>query len=436
MAAANASPPMNIAQLDALLERLGQAERAVSGNLVELEEQPTYKLLQPATLVGVSAHRVVPALAALAELWRQFGLLRDLLERARALRGNDRDLSGAKRRELQTLLTGPSITLAVNQVPLAQRDLLGEAQTDHTITPAALLDAMTRAFDAARDAVFAVDAVWRDTVPRLDLAGRRASELERQVAAIGLAPADVAEVGALRACADRLTAAIGDDPLGVQADVDAQLGGSLAAAEAAVADLVRQHGTLSADFARASAETEEVARLVAAGAAALAETTAKITAPTGLLQPLGPDVIEAERDGLRPWLARLVAISGQGDWRVARKGLDQFLQISGARLAAARRIVAANRAPLQRRNELRGLLDAYQAKAAAKGLAEDDEQAARYRAAYDALHVAPCELSAAEALVAAYGRGSGAGVRFEEDGPQLQPSGPSAAGPSEPGPRS
>ena len=73
--------------------------------------------------------------------------------------------------------------------------------------------------------------------------------------------------------------------------------------------------------------------------------------------------------------------------------------------AAAQRYRDAERAAtalLGRRDELRGLLDAYQAKAARLGAAEDIELAAHYRQASDLLWTAPCDLAAATAAVTRY----------------------------------
>ncbi len=57
---------------------------------------------------------------------------------------------------------------------------------------------------------------------------------------------------------------------------------------------------------------------------------------------------------------------------------------------------------LARREELRGLLGAYKAKAARLGAAEDAELAARYDQAHELLWTAPCDLAAATAAVAGY----------------------------------
>jgi hypothetical protein len=55
-----------------------------------------------------------------------------------------------------------------------------------------------------------------------------------------------------------------------------------------------------------------------------------------------------------------------------------------------------------RRDELRGLLGAYRAKATALGGAEDVALSARYRRAQDLLRTAPCDLAAADQAVRDY----------------------------------
>jgi hypothetical protein len=57
---------------------------------------------------------------------------------------------------------------------------------------------------------------------------------------------------------------------------------------------------------------------------------------------------------------------------------------------------------LGHRDELRGLLDAYKAKAARLGLGENPDLAARYEQAHDLLWTRPYDPAAAEAAVASY----------------------------------
>ena len=73
--------------------------------------------------------------------------------------------------------------------------------------------------------------------------------------------------------------------------------------------------------------------------------------------------------------------------------------------AATERYRDAERAAatlLDKRAELRGLLDAYQAKAARLGAAEDTGLAMLYQQARDLLWAAPCDLGVAAAAVTHY----------------------------------
>ena len=97
-------------------------------------------------------------------------------------------------------------------------------------------------------------------------------------------------------------------------------------------------------------------------------------------------------------------------WRRAASGsrlaaelerCEADLAASGAKTAELRQ---AAEAALDKRDELRGLLRAYKAKAARLGAAEDEDLAGRYEQAYRLLWTAPCDLPAAEAAVADYQR--------------------------------
>ena len=79
--------------------------------------------------------------------------------------------------------------------------------------------------------------------------------------------------------------------------------------------------------------------------------------------------------------------------------LDGELAAATARFHEAERAVVA---VLDKREELRGLLGAYKAKAARLGAAEDPGLAENYDRARDLLWTAPCNLAEAEAAVAGY----------------------------------
>lgn len=84
-----------------------------------------------------------------------------------------------------------------------------------------------------------------------------------------------------------------------------------------------------------------------------------------------------------------------GTWTAARAALDEYrsrLDRAAAALAEASRCYAA---PLTERAELRGLAEAYRAKAGAAGFAEDPDLDSQWVRLRDVLWQAPCDLGAA-----------------------------------------
>lgn len=105
---------------------------------------------------------------------------------------------------------------------------------------------------------------------------------------------------------------------------------------------------------------------------------------------------------LRPDLAAIDALAAAGHWSLVSGRLADWTRRARERLAASRDAAARNTGLLSTRNELRGRLDAYQAKAGRRGFAEDATLAPLAETARNALYTAPCDLDAARAAVNAY----------------------------------
>lgn len=110
-----------------------------------------------------------------------------------------------------------------------------------------------------------------------------------------------------------------------------------------------------------------------------------------------------------PDLARLAgALTALSDLQAAGRWTRLAADLDAAEkdtAAATQRCLDAERAAaaqLDRRDELRGLLDAYKAKAAGLGAAENADLEAAYGRARDVLWTAPCDLAAAAAAVTGY----------------------------------
>jgi hypothetical protein len=391
---------MYLDQLDQLLGHLTEAEGAMSANLVELDGHPTTKLLQSAGLTGTTAERALPAVKALEDLWTQYTALHQILQQARGVRGNGHRLDAAETARFEQLLCGQSIVLTGAQVPLAQRGLLGQTETTWQVSPGQLVQAMTITFDQARDVIFTVDRLWRDLVPRLDQLRRQLTELKGQAAPLGVAE----QVGLpqLEAQVNRLGARVISDPMAAGDELTASVDPSLATCRSTLADLTARHASLQPDLARARTQLDEIVRLRDEGAGALVEARRKIARPQGLLEAIGTAALLDGRQGLAPWLHRLVDIVGQGNWQAGRRGLDQWLDNARRTRDAALTVRDANRAPVRQRDELRGRLAAYRAKAAALGLGEQAELEELYAAAHEALYTAPTDLDRAGDLLARY----------------------------------
>lgn len=205
------------------------------------------------------------------------------------------------------------------------------------------------------------------------------------------------DTGDVEQLSEMLNSALGES--GDAARVRHELNRILEAADAIERDLITLT-TLRASVLRDTAElASRVAELTARQAAA--NVTAqlcreKILRPPRLAVPalaaLGP-IPSVPPDAAAP-----------GTWSTAQAALRQYrnrLDRAAAALAEAHRRFAA---PLAERAELRGLTEAYQAKAGAVGLAEDQMLDAELAAVRTVLWQAPCDLEAARPLVQTYGR--------------------------------
>jgi hypothetical protein len=95
-------------------------------------------------------------------------------------------------------------------------------------------------------------------------------------------------------------------------------------------------------------------------------------------------------------------LAAAGRWHEARKGLAAARTATESGIADAKQALDAAHAPLEARNQLRGLLDAYQVKAKRIGRLEDPRVAEIFSRAQDCLYTAPTDLALATQLVRSY----------------------------------
>jgi hypothetical protein len=393
---------MSLAEIDGTIVRFAGAVDVMTANLLDLESNPTNKMLDPDTLTGTSRQRVSAARQALASLWEQFTEFKDLLGRARQLRGGGVRVPPARLQELEDLLHGPSISLPPLDVALADRGLYTPGQTPVALTPDQLLTGMAAAFEAAKGTILAVDDVWRSLVPRLGEAQHELEAMEAVAAPLG-EPVNAGE--RTRDRLEEVSRQLANDPLSVKPDDLERIEASLSTERLRLNQLARDRETLAQDLDAGAATVDEIAAAIATGAAALNEAQRKLLHPEGLLAALDSGCLADPQHGLGPWLQRLRQLAADGEWRSACRGVDQWQRVADETLASARRVIDANSAPLQARNELRGRLDALEAKAGHLGLTEDPGLSALREEARSVLYTAPTDLAVAADLVARFGSG-------------------------------
>ena len=369
------------------LTRLQEASDRISANLVELEIDTSRQLLEVSTLTGRSADRWSRASAALTDLWRWQGQLKQLLERADKLRGPWRS------NELRSLLAGESIELTRSEVPLAERDLLGSPEITIRCTAEELLERMSQAFDEANTVVAEFGDVWSALAPRVTAA--QVALDEAQALAAGLGESDRRDLDEAARAVARLATSASADPLST---APAQLDRLIESLHEirrdlhATAALRREFDTRLADARALLASLETTA---GEGRAAHEEAVVKISVPPAA----GPC---APQDHLGVELDEIAALARSGAWRNARHKLDAWTSRTEALLDDARQVVRANRAPIEARNQFRALLEAYQVKARRLGVVEDPELEQTFARAHEALYAAPTDLALVAQLVRRY----------------------------------
>src|SRR5262252_1191488 len=371
------------------------AERdSIQANLLDLDGSFGKRMLAGATLTGESELRWEAAAADLAALWEIFNAYAAVVDEAAELMAGAGRLSDRKLAQVTTWLTGASVELT-RPKPLGRRGLTETGRSDLTL--AAAVQEMKRAFASVADVVAAAERVWNETADGLSEIGTQLGAAKEQLGDLS----DDEVTGALAAAEDelgQLRGVLNSDPLalwqGGRVDTT-RLERVRAQAAAATVRAASLAGLRADTRQRISAAQAAVAAVTAAREGADATRSA---AAAKIAQNYLPPPPPAAPD-LDVRLATLGKLEAAGRWARMAAELDT---IESEAAAATERYRDAERAAatlLDKRAELRGLLDAYQAKAARLGAAEDTELAMRYQQAHDLLWTAPCDLAVAAAAV-------------------------------------
>lgn len=355
----------------------------MQSNILELDNSLGVRLLKDAPLAGESKAAWETAGATLAALWELFGAYSQVIEAAVDLmsgRANDRALE-----RVDGLLTGPSVPFTRGPVPLAQRDLADTGTRQLTVATARAT--MRGQFAEVAKLAEQAERRWNEMAAQLELV---AADLARS----GISGDETlaAEADAIRTELARLRDELNRDPLAARA----QLAAPLCERSAEFAVRARQVAAL-----RANADARIAAITLAADAARAAREDALAARDRAAAKVVVRVQVPALADP-SPRLAAVAQLRAAGRWSRLAAELDQL----ESDLAAATTLLSQTsrdvEALLAARGELRGLLDAYKAKAARLGAVED--LAALHDAAQQLLYSAPCDIDLAKTAVLAYQR--------------------------------
>ncbi|MFE9723564.1 hypothetical protein ACFYQ5_08195 [Streptomyces sp. NPDC005794] len=406
-------PVMGRDEADRTLARLGAEHEAIESSLFALEEHAGRRLLEGADLTGVTKERWASAEQSITLLWRYFDAYAGALASAREIRARRRYPGRSDLMALTDLLRGDGVTVANQGAAGPGASLTGPARLSERFTLEELVARMNDLYAHALDMVLASDSVWSTLPARIDLLATELHRTGSLAHSVGVRPGEHPAGDDLESIAEELTVLrvqVISDPLAFWLP-----GPGSAAPGGGRPDTTR--------YDRAARALEDVRREIEAVLAVRQDAEQRLVHVRDLLSRANRTLAEA-RSARGEVLAKIAAsevppVSGpptalqerlavaseyrrHAQWNRLSPLLDSLEREAEEELLRARESLTSVTAPLAVRAELRGRLDAYKAKVARHGLAEDPLLIARYDAARRMLWSAPCDLRVAEQTVLRY----------------------------------
>jgi hypothetical protein len=230
-------------------------------------------------------------------------------------------------------------------------------------------------------------------LPRLEQTQSELTRIEQLAA--GLGETHLPELRPVRDGLKQVADTLASDPLAVDSRVVDTFDTTLAGIRSELEGIVEIRDRFAVRIDDAGALLAALERAVDESARAHAETVLKIASPAL------PGAARLDPSFGRH-LDQISALAARSEWRAVRAELDEWTTRAQELLAHAQRNVTENRAPLEARNELRGRLDSYRAKANHLDVLENAKLETLYAQAHDMLYTAPTDLTEAAELVRQY----------------------------------
>lgn len=440
--AGSTGPVMDRDDADRALARLGAEHEAIETSLLALQDHAGRRLLEGAELTGVTKERWAAAEASIGLLWTYFDAYAAALRSAREVRSRRRWSSREDLAELTELLRGESVTVAGGAGATANAPALtGTGKLSERFTLASLVDRMNGLYASSLDMVVAADAVWSALPARIDLLSAELQRTRRLAHSVGVRPGEHPAGDDL----DRITRTLAElrgrvvsDPLAywVPARGSSAPGGGRPDTavydreERALEDVRREIDAVLTVRQDAEARLVKLRDLLSRADRTLAEARSARGEVLAKIAATEVPVVSGPPTVLQEQLAAAAEYRRHAQWHRLSPLLEALERKAEDELLRARESLTEVTAPLAVRAELRGRLDAYKAKVARHGLAEDPELIEKYEKARRMLWSAPCDLRVAEQAVLRYQRAAaelfgprvpeqqgGAGAPYDGRGP-------------------
>ncbi|MFJ4717110.1 hypothetical protein [Streptomyces sp. NPDC088785] len=409
-------PVMDRDDVDRALARLDAEHEAIETSLLALQDHAGRRLLEGAELTGTTRERWSTAEQAITLLWAYFDAYAGALRTAREIRAQRRWPNRDDLTALTDLLRGESVTVAQGaSTGGLSPSLTGPAKLSEQFTLAAVVQRMNDLYASSLDMVVAADAVWSALPARIDLLAAELARTRQLAHSVGVRPGEHPagdDLERITAVLTRLREEVVSDPLaywrpapGSSAPGGGRPDTTAYDREARAIEEVRREIdavlTVRQDaevrLGRLRDVLSRADRTLAEARSARGEVLAKIAASE-------VPAVSGPPTALQEQLATAAEYRRHGQWNRLSPLLESLETKAEDELLRARESLTAVTAPLAVRAELRGRLDAYKAKVARLGLAEDPMLVERYDAARRMLWSAPCDLRAAESAVLRYQR--------------------------------
>lgn len=419
-------PVMSREEVDRALERLAAEHEAVESSLLALQDHAGRRLLEGAQLSGTTAHRWTQAESAITQLWNVFETYSAALTQAQEVRERRRWPSREDLAELTQLLRGPR-TVPGSALNAGSGAVEGAKLTEE-VTLSGLVEWMNAWYAQALDVVAAADSVWSALPARIDLLAAELRRVRSLAHSVGVRPGEHPSGDDLEATTEELTALRAEvvaDPLAfwVPAGGSSAPGGGRPdtsrydRAARALEDVRREIDAVlnvrqdsEQRLMRLRDVLSRADRTLAEAREARGEVLAKIAASE-------VPAVSGPATALHEQLSAAAEFRRHSQWHRLSPLLESLEQRAEDELDRARAQLSAVTAPLAVRAELRGRLDAYKAKVAQHGKAEDRMLIERYDVARRMLWSAPCDLRAAEDAVLRYQHAAQEVLAPRQDGP-------------------